>query len=94
MQDENISPNAAAATSRVGCDSAQVSRPHHSSGSHRARGLRVLLRPDIRGTFSRESLDTLLLLDKVDYSRVQKLGGKGLEDRLADRHRRYPAVQP
>ncbi len=37
-----------------------------------------------------KALDTLMLVDKVDYSRVQKLGGKGLQQRMDDLRRRYP----
>ena len=38
-----------------------------------------------------KSLDTLVLVEKVDYSRVQKLGGRNLQFRNDDLARRYHA---
>ena len=37
------------------------------------------------------SLDDLLIEGQVDYSRVQRLGGKKLQERLQDFVRRYPS---
>jgi hypothetical protein len=36
-----------------------------------------------------KSLDGIMMVDHVDYSRVQKLGGKNLQHRLDDYARRY-----
>ena len=35
------------------------------------------------------SLDGIMMVDRVDYSRVQKLGGKHMQYRLDDYARRY-----
>ncbi|OBZ66500.1 hypothetical protein A0H81_13517 [Grifola frondosa] len=39
-----------------------------------------------------KALNGLMLIDHVDYSRVKKLGGKGLQLRLDDISRRYPVL--
>lgn len=39
-----------------------------------------------------KSLDGFMLLDQVSFCRVEKLGGKGLDERLRDRTRRYPVI--
>lgn len=36
-----------------------------------------------------KSLDSVMLVEKVDFSRVQKLAGKGLQERMEDIARRY-----
>jgi ATP-dependent exoDNAse (exonuclease V) alpha subunit len=36
-----------------------------------------------------KSLDGIMMVDHVDYSRVQKMGGKNLRHRLDDYARRY-----
>lgn len=37
-----------------------------------------------------KTFEGLMLIERVDYSRVQTLGGKGLQERLEDFARRYP----
>lgn len=72
----------------VGCDGAQITRFDSGTCSHRV-GNEFCAGLTFVALSRAKSLDGFMLLDQVNFSRVEKLGGKGLDERMRDRTRRY-----